>query len=101
MSAVPPTAAKRAAELREQLGRAQYEYYVLDRPSLSDTAYDQLFRELQQLEVTHPTLRTPDSPTLRVGAPVQSAHLTAMGNITQHRGPDDEGQHIDGDCGIS
>lgn len=35
------------------------------------------------------------------GAPVQSAHLTAMGNITQHRGPDDEGQHIDGDCGIA
>ena len=35
------------------------------------------------------------------GAPVQAAHLTAMGNITQHRGPDDEGQHIDGDCGIA
>lgn len=35
------------------------------------------------------------------GAPVQSAHLTAMGNVTQHRGPDDEGQHIDGDCGIA
>ena len=35
------------------------------------------------------------------GTPVQPAQLTAMGNITQHRGPDDEGQHIDGDCGIA
>ena len=35
------------------------------------------------------------------GQAVQSAHLTAMGNITQHRGPDDEGQHIDGNCGIA
>ena len=35
------------------------------------------------------------------GQPVQSRHLTLMGNITQHRGPDDEGQHIDGDCGIA
>lgn len=35
------------------------------------------------------------------GAPVQSAHLSAMGNVTRHRGPDDEGQHIDGDCGIA
>ncbi|MCV2368734.1 asparagine synthase (glutamine-hydrolyzing) [Roseateles oligotrophus] len=35
------------------------------------------------------------------GAPVESAHLSLMGNITQHRGPDDEGQHIDGDCGIA
>lgn len=83
MSDVPSPAAKRAAELREQLSRAQYEYYVLDRPSLSDTEYDRLFRELQDLEVMHPTLRTPDSPTLRVGAPVQSAfrshrHLVRM-----------------------
>ena len=35
------------------------------------------------------------------GQPVQAAHLTAMGNVTRHRGPDDEGQHIDGDCGIA
>ena len=74
---------KRAAELREQLGRAQYEYYVLDRPSLSDTEYDRLFRELQALEATHPELCTPDSPTQRIGAPVQSGfashrHLVRM-----------------------
>ncbi len=83
MSAAPSTASKRAAELREQLDRALHEYYVLDRPSLSDTRYDRLFRELQDLETAHPELRTPDSPTQRVGAPVQSGfsshrHLVRM-----------------------
>ncbi|MBY0491525.1 MAG: NAD-dependent DNA ligase LigA [Gemmatimonadaceae bacterium] len=73
-----PTAAQmqRAAELRETLARAQYEYYVLDQPTLDDQAYDRLFRELQGLEEQYPTLRTEDSPTLRVGAPVQSAFHT-------------------------
>ena len=83
MNAAPFPAAKRAAELREQLGHAQYEYYVLDRPALSDTEYDRKFRELQDLEATHPELRAPDSPTQRVGAPLQSAftphrHLVRM-----------------------
>ena len=41
------TAAARAAELRERLERASHEYYVLDRPTLSDRDYDLLFRELQ------------------------------------------------------
>lgn len=73
----------RAAELREQLSQAQIEYYVLDQPTLSDHAYDQLFRELQALEAEHVTLRTPDSPTQRVGAPLQSSfqshrHLVRM-----------------------
>lgn len=68
-----PSVARRAAELREALERASYEYYVLDRPTLSDADYDRLFRELQVLEREHPELRTPDSPTLRVGAPPQSA----------------------------
>lgn len=72
MSAPSSTAAIRAAELRDQLASAQYQYYVLDSPSLSDTTYDRLFRELQALEEAHPSLRTPESPTQRVGAPVQS-----------------------------
>src|SRR4030095_14941541 len=59
---------RRAAELRKMLDRASHEYYVLDRPSMSDADYDKLFRELQQIEREHPELRTPDSPTLRVGA---------------------------------
>jgi DNA ligase (NAD+) len=82
----PGTAAARdarAAELRRQLDQASYEYYVLDRPSLADNAYDALFRELQELEAAHPELRTPDSPTQRVGAAPQSqlpkhTHLVPM-----------------------
>jgi len=59
--------------LREILNRASHEYYVLDTPALSDAEYDRLFRELQQIETAYPALRSADSPTLRVGAEVQSA----------------------------
>jgi DNA ligase (NAD+) len=59
---------RRAAELRALLHQASYDYYVLDRPTLPDAEYDRLFRELQGLEREHPELRTPDSPTMRVGA---------------------------------
>ena len=62
--AAPPA---RAAELRRVLERAGHAYYVLDKPDMSDAEYDALFRELQALEDAHPELRTPDSPTLRVG----------------------------------
>jgi DNA ligase (NAD+) len=73
----------RAATLRQQIEQAAYEYYVLDRPTLADAEYDRLFRELQTLEREHPTLRTDDSPTRRVGAEPQSAlpkhtHLVPM-----------------------
>ena len=60
--------AARADELRRLLREASHRYYVLDAPTLSDAEYDRLFRELEQLEVEHPDLRTPDSPTQRVGA---------------------------------
>src|SRR5688572_26305762 len=75
--------AARAATLREQLERANHEYYVLDRPTLTDAEYDRLFRELQEIERAHPSLRTADSPTLRVGIEPQSAlakhqHLVPM-----------------------
>lgn len=76
-----PTA--RASQLREILNRASHEYYVLDAPKLSDKDYDTLFRELHELESANPSLRSADSPTLRVGAPPQSSlikheHLVAM-----------------------
>jgi DNA ligase (NAD+) len=64
----PAAGAARAAELREALERANHEYYVLDAPTLSDAEYDRLFRELRELEAADPALRTPDSPTQRVGA---------------------------------
>jgi DNA ligase (NAD+) len=68
MAGSPPRAARRAEELREALREASHRYYVLDQPTLSDAEYDRLFRELEELEAAHPDLRTPDSPTQRVGA---------------------------------
>jgi len=68
----PPQERKRAAELRDLLTRASHEYYILDRPTISDAQYDILFRELQELEKNFPDCITPDSPTLRIGAEPQS-----------------------------
>jgi DNA ligase (NAD+) len=69
---VTSSAAERAASLRQQIERANYAYYVLDAPEISDAEYDRLFRELQALEASHPGIQSPDSPTQRVGAPVAS-----------------------------
>lgn len=60
--------ARRADELRHILERANYEYYVLDRPTMSDQEFDRLLRELREIEAEHPELITLDSPTQRVGA---------------------------------
>ncbi|MGD8841611.1 MAG: NAD-dependent DNA ligase LigA, partial [Gammaproteobacteria bacterium] len=57
-----------AASLRQELNEHNYRYYVLDDPSITDEAYDRLFRRLQQLEAEYPELATPDSPTQRVGS---------------------------------
>lgn len=54
-------------QLREQIEHHEYQYYVLDQPEITDTEYDALMRELQQLEDAHPQYITPDSPTRRVG----------------------------------
>ena len=59
--------AKRAAELRREIEHHNHRYYVLDDPEISDPEYDDLLRELIALEEEHPELRTPDSPTQRVG----------------------------------
>ncbi len=58
----------RAESLRAQIEEANYRYYVLDDPSIPDAEYDGLLRELIELEERHAELRTPDSPTQRVGA---------------------------------
>jgi DNA ligase (NAD+) len=60
-------AAERIGELREQINYHIYRYHVLDDPVIPDSAYDALYRELQELEEAHPDLKTPDSPTQRVG----------------------------------
>ncbi|HWB69706.1 MAG TPA: NAD-dependent DNA ligase LigA [Solirubrobacterales bacterium] len=69
MSTVPKADEARAAELREQLNHHNYRYYVLDDPEVGDDEYDALLDELRLLEAEFPELRTPDSPTQRVGAP--------------------------------
>jgi DNA ligase (NAD+) len=68
LSAVAQDVDRRAAELRWQIEYHNHRYYVLDDPEISDTEYDALLNELRDLEAQHPELRTPDSPTQRVGA---------------------------------
>jgi DNA ligase (NAD+) len=60
-------AAKRALDLRTRLHAHAHRYYVLDDPQIPDAEYDRLFNELQALELAHPALQSPDSPTQRVG----------------------------------
>jgi len=72
-AAAPDTANKRAEALRGLLARYDYEYYVLDAPSVPDAEYDRLFRELQDLERAHPSLQVASSPTQRVGGAVSGA----------------------------
>ncbi|MGH2499063.1 MAG: DNA ligase LigA-related protein [Candidatus Limnocylindria bacterium] len=63
-----PAAQKRIAALRQRIEKANYEYHVLDSPTIGDAEYDALMRELTALEERHPELVTPESPTQRVGA---------------------------------
>ena len=60
-------------ELRKLLERYNYEYHVLDKPTIPDSEYDMLFRELEELEAKHPELDDPNSVTKRVGFEVLSA----------------------------
>lgn len=82
MGTTPAEAAKRVEDLRHQLRHHAHRYYVLDAPEVEDEEYDRLFRELQELEAEY-GLTTRDSPTQRVGAPVEggfppSRHGQAM-----------------------
>ena len=64
----PPAAAReRATELSKEIDDHRYRYFVLDAPVVSDGEFDALVRELEALEADYPALRTPDSPTQRVG----------------------------------
>src|SRR5205823_2191980 len=63
-----------------------HRYYLLDRPTISDAAYDRLFRELQELEAEFPDLILPDSPTRRVSGGVREGfhkvpHVAPMGSL--------------------
>jgi DNA ligase (NAD+) len=86
--------ASRVAELRQQIEEANYAYYVLDNPRLTDAEYDQLMLELVRIETEHPELVTPDSPTQRVGAgPVQDvpqrSHPVPMLSLANARSQDE------------
>ena len=69
-------------QLRRELERAGYEYYVLDKPTMSDYDYDHKLRRLEELEQAHPETVTPDSPTQRVGGQALSTF-----EPVQHRVP--------------
>ncbi len=72
--------AARVEALRHQIEEANYQYYVQDKPILTDAEYDQLMIELQRIEQEHPELQSPDSPTQRVGSqPIK--------DVPQHRHP--------------
>jgi DNA ligase (NAD+) len=72
VEAVPVQAQARHAELAEEIEGHRFRYYVLDRPTVSDAEFDVLMRELEGLEQRYPTLRTPDSPTQKVGGGVST-----------------------------
>ena len=69
-------------KLREELNQHNYQYYVLDQPTISDFEYDRMLRQLEELEQAHPEWITPDSPTQRVGGKA----LDSFAQVT-HRVP--------------
>jgi DNA ligase (NAD+) len=88
------TPRERVAELRERIRQANYEYYVLDAPTVDDAVYDEWMRELERLEAEHPELFDPDSPTQRVGAAPAAQfatvrHREPMLSLANARGPDE------------
>jgi DNA ligase (NAD+) len=88
------TPEKRVEELRREIAYHDHRYYVLDDPEIGDDAYDALLDELRELEERHPELRTPDSPTQRVGGrPLdkfeQVRHREPMLSLANARGPDE------------
>jgi DNA ligase (NAD+) len=68
-----PTPAERIAELRDVINRHAEAYYEQDASEIPDADYDRLLRELLELEEAYPDLATPDSPTVRVGGPINTA----------------------------
>lgn len=88
------SARKRIEELTDEILEHDRRYYVDDRPSISDAAYDRLLRELQELEGKHPEYRRPDSPTLRVSGGLRAGfkkvrHVAAMLSLDSLMGEDE------------
>ncbi|MBW1840729.1 MAG: NAD-dependent DNA ligase LigA, partial [Deltaproteobacteria bacterium] len=66
---VDPSIVEKVEDLRQSLHYHNYRYYVLDDPEISDAEYDRMMQELIAIETAVPQLSSPDSPTMRVGAP--------------------------------
>jgi DNA ligase (NAD+) len=64
--------------LRDEINRFNYQYYVLDDPTVPDAEYDRLFNRLKSIEDEHPSLITPDSPTQRVGGEPLASFNTVL-----------------------
>jgi DNA ligase (NAD+) len=79
-SSPPAQAREEHARLSQELDEHQYRYYILDAPTASDAEYDALMRRLQQLEDDYPELRTPSSPTQRVGG-TYSTQFTPVAHL--------------------
>jgi DNA ligase (NAD+) len=77
----PAEAHARAEKLRREIERHNRLYYVEDAPVISDAEFDRLFQELADLEARHPALRTPDSPTQRVGAAPSAAFAEVVHRV--------------------
>src|SRR6266851_9403456 len=75
MAAAAKDVEQRIEGLRERVRYHEHLYYVLDNPEISDTEFDKLMQQLQQLEAEHPALITPDSPTQRVGGKPKEGFL--------------------------
>ena len=60
----------RLLALRQKIDELSYQYYTLDKPTMTDYEYDMLYRELENIEKAHPEWVTPDSPTQRVGSKI-------------------------------
>ena len=81
------TEIERIDQLREELHRHNYNYYVLNAPEISDQEFDFLMRELQDLEAKHPEHRDENSPTMRVGSDINKNLLKWYTNILCFRLP--------------
>jgi DNA ligase (NAD+) len=88
----------RAEELRREIEGHNHRYYVLDAPSVSDAEYDRLFKELQDLESEHPDLRSPDSPTQRVGGAPQATFSKVSHRVPMLSIRNEDAQKFDERC---
>jgi DNA ligase (NAD+) len=96
--AAPGKLRQRAEALRREIEAHNHAYYALDAPTVSDAEYDRLFRELQELENEHPELRSPDSPTQRVGGAAQATFAKVVHSVPMLSIRNEEAQKFDERC---